>query len=176
MMNDRSFDLESAVEVLERTPRVVRAMLDGLSDDWTSGGGEDDWGPIDVVGHLIHGEKTDWIPRAEIILEHGEERTFTPFDRLAQFGSSRGRSLAELIAQFETLRAENLETLRSWNLSESQFQLKGMHPELGKVTLEQLIATWLVHDLTHIRQIATFMARKYEKEVGPWKEYLSILH
>jgi hypothetical protein len=122
MINDKSFGLESAVEILERTPRVVRAMVDGLSDGWTSGGGEDDWAPVDVVGHLIHGEKTDWIPRAEIILEHGQERTFTPFDRLAQFGSSHGKSLAELVDEFETLRMENLETLRSWNLSESQLQ------------------------------------------------------
>jgi hypothetical protein len=170
------FDLANAVEILDKTPGVVRAMLSGLSENWTSGGDESNWAPIDIVGHLIHGEQTDWIPRAQIILKHGEERTFTPFDRLAQFGSSNGKTLTELIKEFETLRAENVDTLRSWNLSESQLQLKGMHPELGKVTLEQLIATWLVHDLTHIRQIATFMARKYEQEVGPWKEYLSILH
>src|SRR5947209_1000507 len=117
MMNDNAFRLESAIEVLERTPRVIRAMVDGLPDCWISGGAEDNWAPVDVVGHLIHGEQTDWIPRAEIILEHGEERTFTPYDRLAQFRSSNRKTLTELIDEFESLRAENIETLRSWNLS-----------------------------------------------------------
>jgi hypothetical protein len=169
-------EVESAVDVLNRTPKVVRAMLTGLTGTWTAGGSETNWAPFDIVGHLVHGEQTDWIPRAEIILEHGREKTFTPFDRLAQFEMSKGQSLDELIDQFESLRAKNIETLRSWNLSDAQLRQNGKHPELGTVTLRQLIATWVVHDLTHIRQIATFIAKKCDPDVGPWKEYLSILN
>jgi hypothetical protein len=169
-------EVESAVDVLNRTPKVVRAMLTGLTDAWTGGGSETNWAPFDIVGHLVHGEQTDWIPRAEIILEHGHEKTFTPFDRLAQFEMSVGKSLSDLIDEFQILRAQNIETLRSWNLSDAQLDLTGTHPELGKVTLRQLIATWVVHDLTHIRQIAASLAKKYDQDVGPWKEYLSILN
>jgi hypothetical protein len=170
------FTIENAVELLERTPRVVRAMLDGLSDQWTSGGTETEWAPFDIVGHLIHGEMTDWIPRAKIILDQGESLTFVPFDRLAQFEHSKGKTLAVLLDEFDEARRESLKTLRGWNLSEDQLRLKGMHPELGEVDLSQLLATWVVHDLTHIRQIATFMAKKYTEAVGPWTEYLSILN
>jgi DinB superfamily len=169
------FSVDQACEILERTPKVVRSMLDGLSEEWMTGGDESSWAPFDIVGHLIHGELTDWIPRARIILEQGENRTFEPFDRLAQFELSKGKSLPELLDEFEQFRAEGLSTLLSWNLTDEQLRLIGNHPELGEVTLEQLIATWAVHDLTHIRQIATVMARGYEKTVGPWKEYLSIL-
>jgi hypothetical protein len=170
-----SFNLEKALEVLERTPATLRAMLEGLSDDWTGGGTVECWAPFDVIGHLIHGERTDWIPRAQIILEQDEDRRFVPFEMLAQFEESKGKSLAELLDEFESERAENLRVLRSWNLSDAQLQLKGIHPAFGDVTMEQLLATWMVHDLNHIRQIATYMARKYDREVGPWKEYLSIL-
>jgi hypothetical protein len=170
-----SIELNHALEVLERTPGVVRAMVGGLSEGWTGGGTEDNWRPFDIVGHLVHGEVTDWIPRARIILEHGEEKSFEPFDRLAQFELSKGRTLDELIEEFARLRSENIDTLKSWNLSEEQLRSKGMHPELGKVTLSQLLATWVVHDLTHIRQIAVSMAQKYKHDVGPWVEYLSIL-
>ena len=134
-----------------------------------------EWQPYDVVGHLIHGEETDWIPRARIILEQGEDRTFVPFDRFAQFERSEGKSLDELLDEFAALRAENLETLRAWNLTSAQLDLRGMHPELGESTLRQLLATWVVHDLNHIRQIVTAMAGRYGGEVGPWREYLSIL-
>jgi len=169
------FSVESSVKVLERTPRVVRAMLDGLSDEWTSGGSEDNWAPFDVVGHLIHGEVTDWIPRCEIILRQGHNRTFVPFDRLAQFEMSNGKTLANLIDDFESKRADSVETLSSWDLSDAQLRLKGVHPEFGDVSLSELIAAWVTHDLSHISQIAVFIARKYTYEVGPWKEYMSIL-
>ena len=169
------FELEKAAEILERTPRVVRAMLDGLSDEWTSGGTETDWAPFDIVGHLIHGESTDWIARATIILDQGESVTFVPFDRLAQFEHSKGKTLSVLLDEFDEARRDSLKTLRGWNLTDDQLRLKGMHPELGEVDLSQLLSTWVVHDLTHIRQIATFIAKKYTASVGPWTEYLSIL-
>lgn len=169
-------ELERAIPVLASTPATLRAMLGGLPEDWTaSSGGLEDWQPFDVVGHLIHGEETDWIPRARIILAQGENRTFVPFDRFAQATRSQGKSLSDLLAEFAHLRGRNLAELRSWNLAGEQLDLKGMHPELGEVTLRQLLATWVVHDLNHIRQIATAMARRYDAEVGPWKEYLSIL-
>ena len=169
------FDLKTAAAVLERSPGVVCAMLDGLTEYWTTGGDESNWGPFDIVGHLIHGEVTDWIPRAEIILRQGKNRTFEPFDRFAQFELSKGKSLGDLLDDFESKRRESLETLRSWNLTDEQLKLKGIHPEFGDVSLSELVAAWVAHDLTHIRQITQFMARKYADEVGPWREYLSIL-
>ena len=170
------FQIEQAVEILSNTPSVLKSLLGNLSDDWTqSAENSEDWSPFDVVGHLIHGEQTDWIPRAGIILKQGENRTFEPFDRFAQFEKSQGKTLDELLEAFAGLRRKSLETLMSWNLSDEQFALKGMHPELGEVTLEQLLSTWVVHDLTHLRQIVTVLAKKYDGAVGVWKEYLSIL-
>lgn len=169
------FNTNEAIEVLERTPAVVRAVLQGLSSDWTGGGDESNWAPFDIVGHLIHGEVTDWIPRAEIILRQGEDRTFEPFDRFAQFELSKGKSLDDLLDDFETKRRESLDTLRSYGLTDEQLKLKGIHPEFGEVALSELIASWVAHDLTHIRQITQFLAKKYTHEVGPWREYLSIL-
>jgi len=170
------FEIENAVAVLSATPGTLRALLGGLSDGWTSSSdNSDSWQAFDVVGHLIHGEETDWITRARIVLEQGENRTFVPFDRFAQFEKSKGKSLSDLLAEFEEARAKSLSELQSWNLTDEQLELTGMHPELGEVTLGQLLATWVVHDLNHIRQIATAMARRYDAEVGPWKEYLSIL-
>lgn len=170
------FSISHSIEVLSATPVTLQSMLKNLSGEWTGlKSNPDDWRPYDVVGHLIHGEETDWIPRARIILAQGENRTFVPFDRFAQFENSKGKSLAQLLDDFARLRSENLYTLRSWDLTEEQLNLEGMHPELGRVTLRQLLATWVVHDLTHIRQIATSIARQYEGEVGAWKEYLSIL-
>lgn len=133
------------------------------------------WSPFDVLGHLIHGEKTDWIPRAKIILEQGDDLTFVPFDRFAQFENSTGKSLPTLLDDFAQLRTQNIATLREWKLTDVQLDLKGTHPELGTVTLRQLIATWVVHDLNHIRQIVAAMAKRYGEDVGPWKQYLSIL-
>jgi hypothetical protein len=167
--------LEQAVEILSQTPKILRAMLGDLSEDLTGGGSENNWSPYDVVGHLIHGEKTDWIPRAKIILAQGENRTFIPFDRFAQFENSKGKSLHELLDEFEVLRSENLMRLEAMNVTPEKLALKGMHPELGEVDLGQLLSTWVVHDLNHIRQIVKFMADKYAEAVGPWKEYLLIL-
>jgi hypothetical protein len=151
-------------------------MLDGLSPEWTeSREDKENWAPYDVVGHLIHGEETDWIPRAEIILRQGENRTFDKYDRLAQFEKSKGKSLDDLLTEFAHLRSANIEKLIKMQLTPEQLALKGTHPALGEVTLEQLLATWVVHDLNHIRQIVRYMAKMYDSEVGPWKEYLLIL-
>jgi hypothetical protein len=170
------FQVEQAIEILSRTPETVKTLLGNLSDDWVeSVENSEEWNPFDVVGHYIHGEETDWIPRAEIILKQGADRTFEPFDRFAQFEASKGKTLFELLETFAELRKKNLETLASWNLTGEHLRLKGMHPELGEVNLEQLLATWVVHDLTHIRQIATVLAKRYSENVGVWKEYLSIL-
>ncbi len=170
------FQVEQAVEILSKTPQVLKSLLDNLSDEWTMKNEiSEDWSPFDVVGHLIHADETDWIPRAEIILKQGENPTFEPFDRFAQFERSKGKTLIELLETFAELRRKSLETLKSWDLTGEQLQLKGIHPELGAVNLEQLLATWVVHDLTHIRQISTALAKKYAENVGVWKEYLSIL-
>jgi hypothetical protein len=171
-----NFTIESAVEVLRQTPYSLKRMLGDLSEAWTvSTGDRDDWSPYDVIGHLIHCEETDWIPRAEIILAQGESRTFEPFDRWAQFERSKGRSLADLLTEFAHLRNLSLEKLLGWQLTPEQLELKGIHPEFGEVSLSQLLSTWVVHDLGHVRQMVTYMARKYENNVGPWKQYLSIL-
>lgn len=167
------FELKQATAILRQTPQTLRSMIGALPEDWTQGGSADDWSPYDVVGHLIHGEQTDWIPRARIILAPGEDRTFTPFDRLAQFEISG--SLAERLDAFERLRHENLRALDSMELTPEKLALKGTHPELGEVDLAQLLSTWVVHDLNHLRQIVKFMAEKYSGNVGPWKQYLSIL-
>ena len=170
------FQIEQAVEILSNTPLVLRSMLGELSDEWIeSYEDREDWSPFDIVGHYIHAEETDWIPRAEIILKQGENPTFEPFDRFAQFEKSHGKTLSELLETFAERRRESLETLESWSLTGEQLALKGLHPELGEVTLEQLLATWVVHDLTHIRQISIVLAKKYGANVGLWKEYLSIL-
>lgn len=170
------FELERAVEILSQTPETVKSLLGNISDDWTkTDGNSENWSPFDVIGHYIHGEETDWIPRAEIILSQGENPTFEPFDRFAQFERPEGKTLGELLETFADLRRKNLEKLRRMNLTTEQLKLKGIHPELGEVSLEQLLATWVVHDLTHIRQIVTFLAQKYSENVGVWREYLSIL-
>jgi hypothetical protein len=168
--------LTQCIEILERTPRALRSLLEGLSDPWLHNNeGPETFSPFDVVGHLIHGEDTDWIPRTKIILEHGESRPFTPFDRFAFYEKSKGRSLAELLATFQTLREQNIEVLKGLDLTSEQLDLKGTHPELGQVTLRQLLATWAAHDLGHLGQIVRIMAKQYGSEVGPWREFLSIL-
>ncbi len=171
-----NFQIESAVAVLERTPAVLRRLLAGLGPEWThSNYGEDTFSPFDVVGHLIVGEQTDWLPRARIILEHGAARPFDKYDRYAQFEASRGKSLDQLLDEFERLRQANLQVLRGLNLTPAQLTLRGMHPALGEVTLANLLATWVAHDLNHIAQIARCMATQYESAVGPWKRYLGVL-
>ncbi len=170
------FQIEKAVEILSQTPATVKSLLGNLSADWIENAPDSEtWSPFDIVGHLINGEETDWIPRAEIVLGQGENRTFNPFDRFAQFEKSKGKTLNELIETFAASRMKNLEILREMNLTEEKLKLKGIHPELGEVTLEQLLATWTVHDLNHIKQLATALACKYAENVGVWKEYLSIL-
>ena len=171
------FTLAGTIEILRQTPLTLDAMLRNLSPEWyESSGDRETWDPFDTLGHLIHGEKTDWIPRAEIILAQGEDRTFTPFDRFAQFEDSRGRSLHDLLDEFTALRNAGVEKLVNLNPTPEQLALKGMHPELGEVTLEQLLASWVVHDLNHIKQIVTRMAARYTDDVGPWRQYLSILN
>jgi hypothetical protein len=170
------FDLNAGTQILERTPNTLRSMLSGLSSAWTDATeGPETWSPYIIVGHLIHGERTDWVPRAKIILAQGENVRFTPYDRFAQLRESRGKSLAQLLDEFSHLRAENVATLSSWNLSAEQLELRGEHPELGPVTLRQLLATWVVHDLGHIAQTSRVMAKQYREAVGPWREYLPVM-
>jgi hypothetical protein len=171
------FSLDATTAVLERTPAVLDAMLRGLPDAWTrSNEGEKTFSPFDVVGHLIHGEKTDWIPRAQIILEHGESRPFDRYDRFAQERESAGQTLDQLLDEFARLRRENLATLRGWNLHAAAFDRRGTHPILGTVTLGQLLATWAAHDLTHHHQIARCMAHQVRDAVGPWTKFLGVMH
>jgi hypothetical protein len=170
------FELDEGIAVLERTPGTLRAMLSGLPPAWTEGDeGPETWSPWVIVGHLIHGERTDWIARARIILEQGPDRRFTPYDRFAQFHESKGKSLAELLDEFERLRAENLATLAGWRLTDAQLALEGEHPEFGPVTLRQLLATWVAHDLGHVAQTARVMAKQYREAIGPWRAYLPVM-
>ena len=151
-------------------------MLADLPPAWTDADeGPDTWSPYVIVGHLIHGERTDWIPRAQIILEQGANRRFTPYDRFAQFHESKGKTLAQLLDEFDRLRADNLKTLRGWNLTVAQLSLTGEHPEFGPVTLAQLLSTWVGHDLGHIAQTARVMAKQYRDAVGPWRAYLPVM-
>lgn len=174
-MNNDLPVLDDLIAVLERTPATLASLLDGLPEIWVSATeGDGTWSPFDVVGHLIHGERTDWIPRARHILA-GESRPFDAFDREAQFSESRGQKIGELLATFARLRRENLETLRGFSLTSEDLRRGGLHPELGDVTLGQLLATWVVHDLDHVGQVARTMARVYGDTVGPWAAYLSIL-
>jgi hypothetical protein len=169
------FDLEDALAVLERTPQTLSTLLRGLSPRWVLvTEGEGTWSPFDVVGHLIHGERTDWLPRARHILA-ADARPFEPFDRHAQFAESRGKALGELLDTFARARAESVGELRAMRLSPAQLERVGWHPEFGTVTLRQLLATWVAHDLDHVGQIARVMAKAYAKDVGPWRAYLSIL-
>lgn len=171
-----NFELEHAIPVLKRTPATLKSLLLHLPDPWlVQNEGEGTWSPYDILGHLIHGEHTDWIPRAKIILEHGEARPFEPFDRVAMFEKSKGKSLAELLDTFAGLRERNLDELEAMNLTPDSLEKRGTHPELGVVTMKQLLATWVVHDLGHIRQVVRVMAKQYRDAVGPWKAYLSIL-
>ena len=169
------FSITRNIEVLSATPASVRSLLAGLSDDWTTSANAEEWGPFDIVGHLIHAEYTDWIPRARVIVEQGKDRNFPSFDRFGHFELVKGKGLNQLLDEFDSARADSLQTLTNWNLSKEQLTLQGIHPEFGGVTLSQLLATWTVHDLTHLRQIATSMAKRYDAAVGPWKDYLSIL-
>jgi hypothetical protein len=172
----RPFVIEEAVAILSRTPSTLDALLRGLPDGWIAAHeGGDTWSPFDVIGHLIHGERTDWMPRARIILEHGESTPFEKFDRLAQFAESRGRTLASLLDEFAALRRDNVRALDALHLTGADLDRRGRHPELGGVTLRQLLATWVAHDLDHVMQISRVLARQYTDEVGPWRAYLRII-
>jgi hypothetical protein len=170
------FDPASGAAVLARTPQLLRAMLAGLPEEWAGArDGPDTWSPYDIVGHLIHGERTDWVPRARLILARGPERRFEPFDRFAQLRAPRTVPLDALLDDFARLRAESLATLAGWRLTDDELALDGEHPELGRVTLRQLLATWVAHDLSHVSQTARVMARQYREAVGPWRAYLTIM-
>jgi hypothetical protein len=171
------FHLPDTIAVLERTPAVFNALLRGLPDTWTrQNEGADTWSAFDVIGHLIHGERTDWMARARIILEDGEARSFEPFDRLGHIPESRGKSLEQLLDEFARLRRENLAALRALNLQPEDLARRGRHPALGAVTLSELLATWAVHDLTHLHQVSRVMAHQYRAAVGPWSAYVGVLH
>lgn len=170
------FELDPAIEVLSRTPGTFNAFLSGLSESWVRGTeGPDTFSAFDVVGHLIDGEETDWIPRAKIILARREDPDFEPYDRFRHLSRNAGRTLTSLLEEFSSLRATNVETLRSWRLSAADLGLPGNHPGLGRVTLRQLLAAWVVHDLGHVAQVTRVMAKQYGGEVGPWVPYLPVL-
>ncbi len=170
------FSINKSIEILQRTPDILDAMLANVSSEWTTRNeGKGTWSVYDIVGHLIYGEKTDWIPRMEIILSEKSDKHFPSFDRYAQFQESQGKSLGGLLREFRRLRKKNLQLLRSKKLTKSRLAQKGIHPTFGKVTLAQLLATWTVHDLNHLAQISRVMAKQYKAEVGPWTEFLRIL-
>jgi hypothetical protein len=176
MARTMTFELNDAVAVLERTPATFRSLLAGLPEAWTAPNeGPDTFSAFDNLGHLIHGERADWIPRAQIILAQGTNRTFEPFDRFAHVRESAGKTVAHLLDEFAALRAQNLVTLREWQLTEAQLALQGEHPALGLVSLRQLLSTWVAHDLGHVAQTARVMAKQYRDAVGPWRAYLPIL-
>ena len=170
------FSLAEAVAVLTRTPATLDALLRGLPNTWVHcNEGKDTWSALDIVGHLICGERTDWMPRARIILENGEARPFDPFDRFAQSRESQDKSLEQLLDEFARLRIENLAALQALNLQPEDLTRRGRHPALGVVTLSQLLATWAVHDLTHVHQLSRVMAHRYGEAVGPWSSFLGVL-
>lgn len=187
MASSTEFSLADAVALLTRTPATLNALLRGLPDIWVrcnegrsndgrSDQGKDTWSGFDIVGHLIVGERTDWMPRVRILLESGESRPFDPFDRFAQVKESQGKSLEQLLDEFARLRAENLVALQALNLQPEDLIRRGKHPALGVVTLQELLATWTVHDLTHLHQLSRVMAHQYREAVGPWGAYLGVLH
>lgn len=171
------FTVTSAIQILKRTPFVIETMLSGLGDEWIyKNEGGDSWNAFDIVGHYIHGEKTDWIARMDIILGENPEKNFPPFDRFAQFNDSKGQTLPALLEEFKRLREKNIDRLKSAGLNDDLLNRTGIHPTFGTVTLRQLLSTWVVHDLTHIYQASRVLAKQYEHEVGPWKAFLGILN
>jgi DinB superfamily len=170
------FSINKSIEILERTPSVLKQLTNNLSADWiTNNEGGETWSVFDVIGHLVHGDKTDWMTRIEIILSKGTEKAFKSFDRFAQLEESKGKSLEQLLNEFKNIRESNLQKLRGFNLRENDYVKTGVHPKFGIVTLSQLISTWTVHDLDHISQISRVMAKQYKEQTGPWIEYLKIL-
>ena len=170
-------NLEQTILLLTRTPAALNALLRDLPEIWTlRNEGEGSWSAFDIVGHLIFGERTDWMSRARMILQFQESKSFEPFDRLGQVREGQGKSLEHLLDEFAGLRAENLRELRALNLQPTSLALRGRHPALGVVTLSQLLATWAIHDLTHLHQISRVLAHQYRDAVGPWSQYLGVLH
>ena len=175
------YTLDDSLALLTRTPAALHALLCGLPDIWVhrNEGGET-WSAFDILGHLIYAEHADWMPRARMILEqdeaHGESRPFDPFDRFAQFKESQGKSVDQLLDEFARARRESLAALRAMNLQPADLDRRGNHPALGSVTLGQLLATWAVHDLTHFHQLSRVMAHQHREAVGPWSDYLGVLH
>jgi hypothetical protein len=170
------YSLERSYEILDRTPAVLRSLLSGLSDDWVlPNEGPETFSPYDVIGHLIHGEKTDWTARAKMILESGNTKTFERWNRVAMYEESKGKTLQQLLDEFDAIRKTNMVWFRSLSLTEADLDKHGMHPVLGDVTLRNLLATWVVHDLTHIAQVTRVMAKQYKEEMGPWPEFFRIL-
>jgi hypothetical protein len=171
-----NFSIGQSLEILQQTPSTLEALVGNISPGWTSANeGDETWSVFDVIGHLVHGEKTDWMVRAEIILSQRPDKTFSKFDRFAQFHESKGKTLSQLLQEFRELRSKNIEWLLSQDISDSQLKETGIHRVLGEVTLSQLLATWTVHDLNHIWQITRVMAHQYRSEVGPWSQFLGIL-
>jgi hypothetical protein len=171
------FALDKTIEILERTPFVLDALLEGISPEWTNRNeGGETWSVFDVIGHLVHGEQTDWITRTEIILTDNRQKKFEPFDRFAQFKAIKGKTLEQLLGEFRELRVANIRKLRELNIRENDLIKTGIHPTFGEVTLAQLLSTWAVHDLDHISQIARVMGKQYKEQTGPWVEFLKILN
>ena len=169
-------NLQDTISLLGRTPAALDALLRDLPKTWTlSNEGEKTWSAFDIVGHLIHGERTDWIPRAKMILQFGDSKAFEPFDRLAQERDSKGKSLPRLLDEFARLRRQNLDELGAMNLSDEDLERRGRHPALGIVTLSELLATWAAHDLTHLHQLSRVMAHQYREAVGPWTKFLGVM-
>jgi DinB superfamily len=170
------YSTDRSYEILSRTPAVFKTLLTDLDEGWTMNNeGPDTFSPYDVIGHLIHGEKTDWRPRTEMILEYGLSETFVPYDRFAQHSDSKGKSIQQLLDEFASIRKTNMEWFRSLQLSEADLDRQGNHPILGIVTLRQLLATWVIHDLTHIAQVTRVMAKQYKDEIGPWLEFFRVM-
>lgn len=172
-----NFNMSDACCILGQTPHILRQTLQYLPENWLQANeGADTFSPFDVIGHLVHGEKSDWIQRTRIILEYGETRPFQPFDRFAMYEESKGKDIKQLLDEFDTLRAENLRQLSLLNITAEDLEKRGQHPVLEAVTLRQLLATWVAHDMTHLAQIARVMAKQYKQEVGPWAQFLNVLH
>lgn len=169
--------LDHTISLLALTPATLNALLRDLPENWTRATeGNNTWSAFDVVGHLIHAERTDWVPRALVILRHGETQPFAPFDREGHTREIQGKSLAQLLDEFARLRSQNLIELRAWKLHPADLAKRGQHPSLGSVTLSQLLATWAGHDLTHLHQVSRILAYQYRDAVGPWCQYLGVMH
>lgn len=175
--HNNNFSIKKSIEILEKTPRILTDILGNLSDSWIiADEGENTWSPFDIVGHFIHGDKTDWITRVKVILSDAEDKTFKPFDRFAQFDNSKNKTITDLLSEFSIIREQKIKEFKELQISNNDLKLAGNHPDLGSVNLQQLIATWVVHDLSHLAHIFRIMASQYKNNVGPWIEYLRILN